>query len=69
MTLSDDDDDRQGDDLVTASEVIQTHGYAFYQEMLSFAFHHTDERGNAFWTEEAYYRAVGLLEIENGGSV
>ena len=72
MESSHPDDDRQWlpgqdpkqSDLIPAAEVISTHGMAFYEKMLAYGCHHTDQGGNPFWTWEEHDRLAGLIEIE-----
>jgi hypothetical protein len=67
MILFDVDDDRQGDDVITASEIIREHGRAYYDRMLEFRLRHHDQRGRPYWTLEEAERIFGLIEIEERG--
>jgi hypothetical protein len=54
-------------DLITATDVIETHGRVVYETMLVYACHHTDDHGLPYWTGDEYRRLVGLIEREEKG--
>ena len=56
--------DPKQSELIPAADVISTHGKAFYEKMLVYWCHHTDQNESAFWTWEEHDRLAGLIEIE-----
>jgi hypothetical protein len=50
---------------ITTTEIIKRFGRAVYDRMLSYKWHYTDDRGNAFWTEEDVERMLGLIARED----
>jgi hypothetical protein len=49
--------------LVTAAEILREQGREIFDRMLGFGWHHTDDRGEPFWTEDKAVDILILIDI------
>ena len=51
--------------MMTYQDVIATYGQAFANRAMSYGWHHTDQNGEPFWTEERFEDILGLIKRED----
>jgi hypothetical protein len=51
--------------LVTAAEILQEYGRETLDRMLAHGWHHTDDHGEPYWTEDRAVDILALIEIED----
>jgi hypothetical protein len=52
-------------DIITAEEILRDHGREILDRMLAYGWHHTDDRGQPYWTYEEAERIFGLMAAED----
>ena len=50
---------------ITLKQVINDFGKKFADKALAYGRHHTDQNGQAFWTEKEFNDICGMIEVED----